>query len=47
MDIGLLAISFWRAIWSVVDEVRRTPTWIPVTMTAVVIVGTLIALSIR
>lgn len=47
MNVGLLAVSFWRALASLVDEVRRTPAWVTATMLAIVIVGTLVALQIR
>lgn len=47
MDVGLIAGSFWKAILQMVDEVRRTPTLVIVTMVVIAVAGTLIAQLLR
>lgn len=43
MNVGLLIVSFGRAILALIDEVRRTPLWVTALMLAIVIGGILVA----
>jgi hypothetical protein len=47
VNVTLLIVSFGRAIKTLLDEVRRTPTWLVGMMLAVVICGTILAQLLR
>lgn len=45
--LEILAVSFWRGVMLLIDEVRRTPTALVAMMLTMVITGTLIALLLH